>query len=741
MAILTRIPTYILLVFTLMTMSTIAVAQSTSNHDLDRLKRATVFIYQMRNQDNELIVRCVSTGTIVSFDGLILTNAHSTLSNSSCDGDTLIIAMNVDLTEPPIPKYRAEIAQADEGLDIALLQITRELDGRLIAPGALPVLPFVEVADSSTVEIDENITVVGYSDVDNGAVDIARGTVTAFIAEPSGGDRSWFKTRATIPGTMSGGGAYNANGQLIGIPTTTPTRLSTSDASCKFIEDSNQDGFINNNDQCIPIGDFISSIRPSNFAQSLIRSASLNLNVDILTIPALRPTPIDSPRFSRLFFSPSVVDGLPSTVVGSLPANTNSLYLFFDYENMTPETVFELRVTRDGVPETTFSLPPVRWSGGERGLWYIGSRDQPWANGLYEFNLLINGLAAGSQRIVIGGGATTSPMFSNIVFGLLDLQGNLLGNGYVLPTGSIASARFVYSNMVDGTSWTAVWYFNGEERGRSDDTWAFGANGSTVVNLRPEGGLFPGVYRLELYISGSLSATADFIVAGAQEGPLPVIFNDSYFTTANTPFEAVNTPAISSFPDSIDILYVLFDWQQIAPGTLWTVQWLVDNELFYSLTEPWITTESGSNFLISLESPPDGTYTVKLLINGLQIIETTASVGIGQLPIDRFAEVEGVTFGGQIIDSATREGISNISIVMISEDFSVEDFTWNQEQVFAIATTDRNGDFQFDRPLSLETPYSIVIESEGYLPIAVDGFELDENINNPLNIIIELVRD
>ena len=188
----------IVLVFCGITLS--VAGQSVASLDIDRIKRATVFIYQARNQDNDLLITCVSTGTIVSYDGLILTNAHSTVQSSTCNGNTLIIAINVDLNEPPIPKYRAEVAQVDEGVDLALLQITRELDGRLIAQGALPTLPFVEIADSSEVAIDQNITVVGYADINNQSVDETRGTITAFIAEPSGGNRAWFKTRATIPG-------------------------------------------------------------------------------------------------------------------------------------------------------------------------------------------------------------------------------------------------------------------------------------------------------------------------------------------------------------------------------------------------------------------------------------------------------------------------------------------------------------------------------------------------------------
>lgn len=716
-----------------------AVTQSAFELNADRIKRATVFVYQTESLGNDLIVKCVSTGTLISAAGLIVTNAHSILPSRNCDGDSLIISINVDLGEPPIPKYRAEIANADEGLDIALLQITRELDGRLIAEGTLPALPFVEIGDSDRIAIDENVTVAGYLDLGNQAVAIRRGTITAFIAEPRGGNRAWLKTRAEIPGTMSGGGAYNTDGQLIGIPTNAPFGILGADSNCRLIEDTNQDGFINSNDSCVPTGDFISTIRPIRLAQSLIRAAALDLEVELVTVPEARPNLIDRAKFSRLFFSPSVINGLPSTVVGSMPANTNSLYLFFDYNNMSPETVYEMRVTRDGIPDAAFSLPPVRWSGGRQGLWHIGSRDQPWGNGTYEFTLLVNGLAEGSQQIVIGGAADRSPAFSDIVFGLLDLRGNLLGNGSILSVGNIASARFVYANMEDGIPWTAIWYFNHSEVARSEDLWSFGKNGSNVVNLRPQGGLLPGAYRLELYLQGALSATSDFIVAGTPAGPLPLIFTNARYSAAPTAFEALDAAAMATFPDSIPTLFALFDWQRIAPGTPWSVRWLVDDQAFFEATLPWVTVETGTNFLMSIDDPPDGSYTLQVLVNNLQVLEMIATVGIGQLPIDRFAEIEGTIFGGRVLDAATQLGIPSVTIILVSEDYSVSDFEWNQEQISALATTDRNGDFQFDRPLSFDVQYSIIIEAEGYIPLAADGFKFSPN-ERIVDIEIELVR-
>ena len=249
----------------------------------------------------------------------------------------------------------------------------------------------------------------------------------------------------------------------------------------------------------------------------------------------------------------------------------------------------------------------------------------------------------------------------------------------------------------------------------------------------------PLEFHQPLYVQGALSATSDFVVAGLPAGPLPQIFTKARYSSGPTAFAALDAPAMTSFPDSIPTLYALFDWQRIAPGTPWTVRWLVDGQAFFEATYPWVTVETGANFLMSVDAPPDGSYELQALVNNLQVLEMTATVGIGQLPIDRFAEIEGAVFGGRVLDAATQLGIPSVTIILISEDYSASDFEWKQEQVSALATTDRNGDFQFDRPLSFDTPYSVVIEAEGYLPLAADGFEFgsDERI---ADIQIELVR-
>lgn len=730
--------------------------------DIERIERATVYVMQAQNVGDNLFITCVGSGTIVSQDGLVLTNAHNTLVSENCPGDTLIIGLNIRLGEPPVPKFRAEIAQADSGLDIALLRITQELDGRLVEPQTL-TLPFVEIADSGTTRLDDTITVVGFPGIGNDPVITTRGTINGFVTEPARvSTRSWIKTSAVIPGIMSGGGAYDQQGKLVGIPTTAPVSRNMLNANCLPIQDTNGDGLVNTNDICIVVGGFINVLRPSNFALPLIRAASLRLTVESIAAVRTQQMPIqDTPNFTRLFFSASVNEaGMPTSVIRSLPAGSNSLYLFFDYENMTPETVYELRVTINGQPSPDFSLSPVRWSGGQNGLWYIGSNDRPWPNGTYEFILAANGVTATSvARLVIGGAPKSEPTFTDIAFGLLDTRNNPLGNGFVLPTGNVASARFIYRNMQDGMEWTTIWYLDGTEipNSRQTNIWQDGASGATTTSVRSDTGLPPGRYRLELYVteqtgeSPRLAATSDFTIAGAQQGAFPQIFTNVRFTVAQSDAEAVASPPVSNVSDRIEILYSLFNWQQVAPGTLWTMRWSVDGNVFYEQTIPWNSQESGENSLTRLSSPggiPDGTYEIDLYLNNVQLASTSAEVGIGQLPIDRFAQASGVQMRGQILDADTLQGISGVRLILISKDFSVDEFisAWDQNQIYAIAVTDSNGYFEFEQPLELSTEanpvaYSAIVTAEGYLPVSADGLEVDETTENPLNTIIYLTRD
>jgi S1-C subfamily serine protease len=717
-----------------------------SPFDIGRIRQATVFLMQAQRSGEALNITCFGSGTVVSRDGLVLTNAHTVVTGSSCPGDVILVALSAGDNAPPIPRYRAEVIQSNAGLDLALLRINREYDGRLLPADSLS-LTYVDIADSSSVRLDDTITLVGYPGIGNDAVRQQIGTIVSFVAEPNAGSQAWMKSSVNIPATMSGGGAYNRDGQLIGIPTTAPINPSRPDSNCITLQDTNRDNSINSADICIPVGGLINTIRPSNFARPLFRAAQLNLDVENLTDTNVLPStlPAGRPEVRRLFFSPSVNEaGLPTQVIRSLPAGSSSLYLFFDYANMSPETVYEVRVTTDGVSNQSLSLSPVRWSGGVSGMWYVGVTGQPIPNGTYEYTLLIDGVPLENSRLNVGGSADISPQFSDPIFGITDSQGSVSGNGYVLPVGNIASAIFIYRQMQADVTWAQLWYYQGVEIARTEQLWTDGANGAKTITIQDPAGLLPGRYRLELYIDGSLSATADFTIAGVQQGALPQVFSDALFTIAASPSEAATAPGVSTFARGENEIYFAFNWQNLAQGTPWMIRWRVDGNLFFEQTVPWAQATSGSKYLMRLSSRtglPDGTYTVELFLGPLRLSETRARIGIGQLPLDPFAQTDGVQMRGRILDAETAQGIEGVTFILINELFSVADFvaSYDMSMVTAIAVTDREGRFEITRPLSFATPYSVLIIADGYLPVQADGVSIDP-ADIPINLTISLLR-
>ena len=716
--------------------------------DVARIQRATVLVMQTFTANGVAQITCVSSGTLVSPDGLILTSAHGTVTNSSCPGNSLVISLNVREGEPPVPSFRAELSQVDAGLDIALLRITAEVNGQPIAPEDLS-LPFVELADSESIRLDDTIFVVGYPGIGDDTVATVQATIQGFNAEPRGGERSWFKFRGIggstdVSGTMSGGGAYSRDGLLVGIPTTAPLARAVDVANCVQIQDTNEDSLINNSDSCVPLGGSINALRPSKFAQALLQSAQLNLTVtrpEGTRVPSGLP-----PRISGMFFASSVNNGMPTTVLSELPSGSSSLYLFFDYENMTPETVYELRVAVNGSTSPVFSLPPVRWSGGESGLWHIGLIGQPLPNGELSFALLIDGQLAADPRVIhVGTAADPSPTFRSIAFLLTDGNQQTFGNGYILGIGTTVTAQFTYDNMSDGLEWAGIWYFNGVELApRVGGAWQTGvSNGSQSTSFNVPSGLLPGRYRLELYIQGTLSALADFTVAGAREDIRPRVFSNERFTIAADDQEALTSRPVTAVTNVIQSLYAVFDWEALAVGTLWQMRWSVDDRVFFDSIVPWSLAENGQNYLAKLSAEPaipDGRYKLELLMNGILLRAIEVEIGIGQLPLDLFRDSEGVLLRGRVIDSDTRLGVPNVTIFVLSEQYSVVDFTGLTEQVYTAAVTDRNGRFQFNQLLAFGVTYSLIIAADGYLPVTADGIEVDNASDNPLERDIYLIR-
>lgn len=239
---------------------------------------AAVQIFGANIVNGDIIPIYVGSGSIISRDGLILTNAHvaSPASKGGQDPDLLVIGIVQSEDQPPVYAYLAEVRAVDGYMDLAVIQITATLEGDSVNPASLN-LTFIPVGDSDQVHVRDHINIYGFPAIGGNTITYTSGSISGFAAEDQLGDRAWLKTDATISGGNSGGMVANDEGQLIGVPTIAASGADVSEAvDCRVIQDTNNDGVVDEDDTCIPLGGFINGLRPVNLARPLIQAAKNN---------------------------------------------------------------------------------------------------------------------------------------------------------------------------------------------------------------------------------------------------------------------------------------------------------------------------------------------------------------------------------------------------------------------------------------------------------------------------------
>ena len=133
------------------------------------------------------------SGTIISSDGLVLTNAH-VIANARRNTVTVIMA---DRT-----RFRADIiAVADDGLDLAVVKIRNQTN-----------LPTIPIAPRNSVKVGQRAFAIGNPFG-------LQGTFTVGIISRIDQQRGFIQTDAAINPGNSGGPLLNSRGELIGVNT------------------------------------------------------------------------------------------------------------------------------------------------------------------------------------------------------------------------------------------------------------------------------------------------------------------------------------------------------------------------------------------------------------------------------------------------------------------------------------------------------------------------------------------
>ncbi len=344
---------------------------------------------------------CQGSGTIVTNDGLIVTNAHVVESFGPCAYDTLQIAITSSADTAPEVRYLGEVYALDRALDLAVVGVAFDLDGN---PIEVTDLAPITVGDSDQVGLGDTIRILGYPSLGGDTITFTSGSVSGFTAEAGIADRAFIKTDATISGGNSGGLAINDAFEMVGIPTQASGGANLDIADCRVVTDTNGDGFVDDLDSCIPIGGFINGIRPVNLAAELITSAAARVPVEQIAPPA--EGSVEGEFFNVTMTSAIADDDTAVDDIKFLPSGAEQICATFDFENMVDGTSWDALWSVDGEFIEEFSIVESEWFGGPDGSdWWVCATGDIGGlpDGTFELQLYIQDEFASSNTARVGG--------------------------------------------------------------------------------------------------------------------------------------------------------------------------------------------------------------------------------------------------------------------------------------------------------------------------------------------------
>ena len=304
-----------------------------------------------------------SSGVVLTADGLILTSHQGVSATPGCDNPDLLIAFLDSADSAPKVRFRGHVAGENAAVDLAVVQIDRDSQGRRVP---LPTLTPVELSHAAMTADGVAVRTLAFSQSEFATLSVLSGTASL----PSA-DAGWLNLTSPIPSGGAGAGVFDISGRLVGIVT--------------------QAGW----------NDTLTQARPIALAGSLLQ----RVGVDYITGQA-SPAPVDtttikpavsaatgSVKVSNVLLTAGKVAGSAAALpaVKSLPAGSAAACIFWTIEGVRPGMTHGGVWMVNGLPVT--SATDLMWnqSTRERTNWCWPANGGQLPNGTHTFRYSVEG--------------------------------------------------------------------------------------------------------------------------------------------------------------------------------------------------------------------------------------------------------------------------------------------------------------------------------------------------------------
>lgn len=211
---------------------------------------------------------CASgSGSVIGDSLHVLTNYHVVEDDPDCKAEALSVRTVRSASSLSEETHTAVVAAFDKRRDIAILKLTPTSAG---SPRLVP-LPLV-----TSDKIGLDIALIGFPAIGGDSPTVSKGIISGFTTFDG---VQWIKTDALLSGGNSGGAALDQSGRLLGIPTMYSESPDGELIDCRKIADTNGDGTVDDQDQCVSVGGTIGLIAPVTEAIEVARRAGVTLQV------------------------------------------------------------------------------------------------------------------------------------------------------------------------------------------------------------------------------------------------------------------------------------------------------------------------------------------------------------------------------------------------------------------------------------------------------------------------------